>query len=102
MTIKLTNRGKFVLGACVAILALISSDDYRDLANLRIISQAEARVGRPLTPLSYAGVARRTTRRRWTTEAALGVVANSTPPGHRARYACASTSRRPAMVNSAW
>ena len=27
------------------------------------ISSAEARVGRPLTPMSYAGVARRTTRR---------------------------------------
>ena len=27
------------------------------------VSQAEARVGRPLTPMSYAGVARRTTRR---------------------------------------
>ena len=26
-------------------------------------SSAEARVGRPLTPMSYAGVARRTTRR---------------------------------------
>lgn len=26
-------------------------------------SMAEARVGRPLTPMSYAGVARRTTRR---------------------------------------
>ena len=26
-------------------------------------SRAEARVGRPLTPMSYAGVARRTTRR---------------------------------------
>ena len=28
-----------------------------------IISSAEARVGRPLTPVSVAGVARRTTRR---------------------------------------
>jgi hypothetical protein len=28
-----------------------------------VLSQAEARIGRPLTPLSYAGVARRTTRR---------------------------------------
>jgi hypothetical protein len=27
------------------------------------VSKAEARVGRPLTPVSYAGVARRTTRR---------------------------------------
>ena len=29
-----------------------------------LIKAAEARVGRPLTPVSYAGVARRTTRRR--------------------------------------
>jgi hypothetical protein len=28
-----------------------------------LISSAEARIGRPLTPMSYAGVARRTTRR---------------------------------------
>ena len=28
-----------------------------------LIKDAEARIGRPLTPLSYAGVARRTTRR---------------------------------------
>ena len=28
-----------------------------------LINDAEARVGRPLTPVSYAGVARRTTRR---------------------------------------
>lgn len=28
-----------------------------------LISFADARIGRPLTPLSYAGVARRTTRR---------------------------------------
>lgn len=28
-----------------------------------LASSAEARVGRPLTPMSYAGVARRTTRR---------------------------------------
>jgi hypothetical protein len=29
----------------------------------KIVPDAEARVGRPLTPLSYAGVARRSTRR---------------------------------------
>lgn len=28
-----------------------------------LLSVAEARIGRPLTPMSYAGVARRTTRR---------------------------------------
>jgi hypothetical protein len=29
------------------------------------VSQAEALIGRPLTPMSYAGVARRTTRRAY-------------------------------------
>lgn len=28
-----------------------------------LVSSVEARIGRPLTPMSYAGVARRTTRR---------------------------------------
>jgi hypothetical protein len=28
-----------------------------------LVSTSEARIGRPLTPMSYAGVARRTTRR---------------------------------------
>jgi hypothetical protein len=28
-----------------------------------VVSASEARIGRPLTPMSYAGVARRTTRR---------------------------------------
>ncbi len=31
-----------------------------------LVSSADARVGRPLSPVSYAGVARRTTRRRVT------------------------------------
>jgi hypothetical protein len=36
-----------------------------------VLSSAEARIGRPLTPMSYAGVARRTTRRA----VAVGAVA---------------------------
>lgn len=36
-----------------------------------LVSSVEARVGRPLTPMSYAGVARRTTRRA----VAVGAVA---------------------------
>jgi len=39
------------------------------------ISSAEARVGRPLTPMSYAGVARRTTRRAVVGGAAVGAAA---------------------------
>ena len=39
------------------------------------MSSAEARIGRPLTPMSYAGVARRTTRRAYYGAAAAGAVA---------------------------
>jgi hypothetical protein len=39
------------------------------------ISDAEARIGRPLTPMSYAGVARRTTRRAVAAGAAVGAAA---------------------------
>ena len=39
------------------------------------ISQAEARVGRPATPMSYAGVARRTTRRAVAYGTAAGAAA---------------------------
>jgi hypothetical protein len=37
-----------------------------------LVSSAEARVGRPRTPMSYAGVARRTTRRAVAVGAAAG------------------------------
>jgi hypothetical protein len=47
----------------VAGFALSWSGDIGSLGDLQITSQAEARVGRPATPMSYAGVARRTTRR---------------------------------------
>lgn len=42
------------------------------------ISQVEARVGRPATPMSYAGVARRTTRRTVAYGAAAGAAAAGT------------------------
>jgi len=40
-----------------------------------LVSQANAVIGRPLTPLSYAGVARRTTRRAIYGTAAVGAAA---------------------------
>jgi hypothetical protein len=39
-----------------------------------LVSSAEARIGRPLTPMSYAGVARRTTRRAVAVGATAGAV----------------------------
>jgi hypothetical protein len=41
------------------------------------VSSAEARIGRPLTPMSYAGVARRTTRRAVAVGAAGAVAAGA-------------------------
>lgn len=51
----------------LALLALVLALDVARLAGLRhapsFVMPAEAVVGRPLTPVSYAGVARRTARR---------------------------------------
>jgi len=47
-----------------------------------LVSSSEARVGRPLTPMSYAGVARRTTRRAvYGTAAAAAAGAYVATPG---------------------
>ncbi len=46
---------------CGLLAAVILSDGGFD--NGFIVSDAQARIGRPLTPLSVGGVARRTTRR---------------------------------------
>ncbi len=50
------------LAAAAALLAL-SSGGAPPLPGRGFVTRAEAIIGRPLTPLSYAGVARRTTRR---------------------------------------
>ena len=53
-------------------------------ANLErgLVSASEARVGRPATPMSYAGVARRTTRRAvYGTAAAAAAGAYMASPG---------------------
>jgi hypothetical protein len=59
------NRQFLVRGAAIfgAVAALLAADFGMFLLPETVQSEAYARVGRPLTPLSYAGVARRTTRR---------------------------------------
>jgi hypothetical protein len=42
---------------------LVELSPEAPFVRLSLTSDAQARIGRPLTPLSYAGVARRTTRR---------------------------------------
>jgi hypothetical protein len=59
------------IGFCVLL-----TDEQASLINQGWLgSQAEARIGRPLTPMSYAGVARRTTRRAVYGAAAVGTAA---------------------------
>jgi hypothetical protein len=65
-----TNIAKLSLTASIIALVGISQlskvniERISDAGISLLISSADARVGRPLTPVSYAGVARRTARRR--------------------------------------
>ncbi|WP_262300342.1 hypothetical protein [Microvirga sesbaniae] len=70
--LTLTSRALLALVAGGA--ALLWGGDS-SLPTGSLISQAEARVGRPATPMSYAGVARRTTRRTVAYGAAAGAAA---------------------------
>ena len=60
----LTRTLKIMLLA--GLVSLVDPQAVIDSANTKaftVVPSAEARVGRPLTPVSVAGVARRTTRR---------------------------------------
>jgi hypothetical protein len=63
-----------VLGA--ALVALLATDFALEAPlGLRLVRDANAIVGAPLTPMSYAGVARRTTRRVVAVEASAATAA---------------------------
>jgi hypothetical protein len=62
------------IGAVLGGAALIWSGSFSLDAGSSFVTSAEARIGRPLTPLSYAGVARRTTRRAIGVGVAAGAV----------------------------
>ena len=56
---------KMIILSLAAVTAFAAGLIWSGKATLNdgFVSSAEARIGRPLTPMSYAGVARRTTRR---------------------------------------
>jgi len=59
-------RTRMVVGAAALLSMVIGSEAIRPVtgtAAIGIVGEAEARVGRPLTPVSVAGVGRRTVRR---------------------------------------
>ncbi len=69
--------GRVAVAALLGIGLLLVSEHASLDGTGPIVSSAEARIGRPLTPMSYAGVARRTTRRAVAVGAAAGAGAYS-------------------------
>ncbi len=53
------------VAAMIGLTVLFANDQLPQLRIGSFVSEARAIIGRPLTPLSYAGVARRTTRRAY-------------------------------------
>jgi hypothetical protein len=60
---KSRKLGIVLLGAIVGIAGSEVANEIAGTDSFSLTSPANARVGRPLTPVSVAGVARRTTRR---------------------------------------
>jgi hypothetical protein len=54
---------RLALAATAGVAGLFASERSSLTGHDFLVTTAEARVGRPLTPVSYAGVARRTTAR---------------------------------------
>jgi len=62
--VKMSKKVVFTCATAVILSVTPYSIEASNNAGIRIeADQAQARVGRPLTPASVAGVARRTTRR---------------------------------------
>ncbi len=53
------------LAAIMGVGVLFANEQLPQVMAGAFVSQAKAIIGRPLTPMSYAGVARRTTRRAY-------------------------------------
>jgi hypothetical protein len=64
---------RVALAAATVVGSLFASDRVMPSGSGAFMSEANARIGRPLTPMSYAGVARRTTGRAVYGAAAVGV-----------------------------
>jgi len=70
MTTRTLSR--FALAAAAGALCLFASENISLTQPSSLVSQADARIGRPLTPMSVAGVHRRHYRRAVVGAAAAG------------------------------
>lgn len=66
-------------GVVIAVIAGLFASDRALVDPGSFVTQAHAIIGRPLTPLSYAGVARRTTARAVTAGAIAAGAAAAAP-----------------------
>jgi hypothetical protein len=66
---------RYTIATVIGAGCLLVSEKAVLLQDRSLTTSAEAIIGRPLTPVSYAGVARRTTRRAVTYGAAVGAAA---------------------------
>ncbi len=62
---NVTARTLHATIAAIAGLGLFMVDDVSPTTSGLFVTKAHAIIGRPATPMSYAGVARRTTRRAY-------------------------------------
>jgi hypothetical protein len=60
----MTRTSQITIAAVVAMGALLVNDNMSLTQPSSVVSQSEARIGRPLSPMSVAGVARRQTSYR--------------------------------------
>ena len=51
------------VATAAGVAGLFWSGEITSISGSRLVTEAQAIIGRPLTPMSYAGVARRTVRR---------------------------------------
>jgi hypothetical protein len=72
---------RFAFAALAGTSLWLASEQGMFKQDGAFVSTAEARIGRPLTPMSYAGVARRTTRRAVAVGAAAGAAYRYPAPG---------------------
>ncbi len=77
-------------------LGLFMVDDVSPTTSGLLVTRAHAIIGRPATPMSYAGVARRTTRRAYS--GAYAAPAYGAAAGVAAGVAIGAAAARPAYV----
>ena len=85
---KVTSRTLQATFAALASLGFFMVDDVSPMTSGLFVTEAHAIIGRPATPMSYAGVARRTTRRAYGAAAYGAAAPVAVAPAYRAPGGC--------------